>query len=73
MLKERMSRRTEWYFVLWIMFWEDKVLTVAASSKVNKGVELFYLSHKVIKSIKTISEISCMYILYFILTGEPDS
>ena len=55
------------------MHYEEKVLTVAASSEVNKGAELFYPSHKVIKRIKTISAISCMYILYFILTGEPDS
>ena len=55
------------------LHYEEKVLTTEASNKVDKGAELFYLSHKVIKSIKTISVINCMYILCFILTGESDS
>ena len=38
----------------------------------HQGAQLDYLSHKVIKSIKTISSISCMYILCFILTCELD-
>ena len=48
-----------------------KGLSVAALSKVIKGAELFYLSHKVIKCIRIISEIYYKLILYFILIGEP--
>ena len=38
----------------------------------HQGGELDYPSHKVIKSIKTISAISCMYTLCFILTDESN-
>ena len=40
-------------------------------SKVIKGVEKTYLSLKVIKNLRILSEISCKQIHYFILTGEP--
>ena len=39
----------------------------------HQGTKLDYPSHKVVKSTKTISVISCMCILYFILIGESDS
>ena len=40
-------------------------------SKVNKGAEKIYLSHKVIKNSKISSRISCNKIHYFTLIGEP--
>ena len=52
------------------MFREEKALIIVASNEVNIGAELFYLSHKVIKSIKIILVFSCKLIFYFVRIGE---
>ena len=47
-------------------------IVIGSIQQGHQEAEQDYLSHQVIKSKRTYQNINCMYILYFILTGEID-